>query len=174
MRKIFSSQRVETAEGVAQLLRDAGIEVRVSNGRSYQSKRSGQFSYLEQGNAQNYPSVWVVHANDQARAREILRQARLLDTTRRDLPDADYGFAGLPGAGQPPRANWAWRIRIALLAVIGAIALFIALRHRAPPAPAAPSPPPVAAPAQPPQQAPQPQPPQQDEQEQRVRIEPTR
>ena len=35
MRRIFSSQRVENVEGVAQMLRDAGIEVRVTNGRSY-------------------------------------------------------------------------------------------------------------------------------------------
>ena len=47
MRKIFSSQRVENAEGVAQMLREAGIEARISNGRSYHSKRRGQFSYLD-------------------------------------------------------------------------------------------------------------------------------
>lgn len=158
MRKIFSSQRVETAEGVAKLLREAGIDVRLSNGRSYQSKRSGQFSYLEQGNAQAHPTVWVVHANDQPRAREILRDARLLDTTRRDLPNAEYSFAALSGADERPRANWAWRTRIALLLVIGAIAVFIVLRHRA--APAATAPAPAAA--------------VQDEKEVRVRVEPAR
>ncbi|GAE49670.1 pathogenicity-like protein [Xanthomonas arboricola pv. pruni str. MAFF 311562] len=92
MRKIFSSQRIETAEGVADLLRNAGIDVRMSNGRSYESKRSGQFSYLEQGNAQAYPTVWIVHADDQPRARDLLRDARLLDTTRRDLPNVEYTF----------------------------------------------------------------------------------
>ena len=126
MRKIFSSQRVETAEGVAALLREAGIEVRLSNGRSYRTRRSGQFSYMERGNAQNYPTVWVVHANQQPQAREILRQARLLDTTRQDLPDAEYAFAG---SAESKPANWAWRIRLALLAIIGLVAIVIVF-HR--------------------------------------------
>lgn len=146
MRKIFSSQRVETAEGVAELLRGAGIEVRLSNGRSYRSKRSGQFSYLEQGNPQNYPTVWIVHANDQPRARAILREARLIDSTRHDHPDAQYSFAALTATDQRPRANWAWRIRLILLLVIAVVALFVVLRHRAargPTAPPASSPPAV-------------------------------
>lgn len=164
MRKIFSSQRVETAEGVAHMLREAGIEVRLSNGRSYQSKRSGQFSYLDKGNAQNHPTVWIVHANDQARARELLREARLLDTTRRDMPYAEYAFSEQPEAAGG--RSWATRIRLILLLVIGAVALFITLRHRAVRTEAPPQPPAASAPAQ---QAPAT--PAQDE-EVRIRIEP--
>ena len=82
MRQVFSSQRIETVEGVAKLLTDAGIAVHISNGRSYQSKRSGQFSYTEPVKAQLQPAVWVRHAEDQPRARELLRQAGLLETTR--------------------------------------------------------------------------------------------
>ncbi len=166
MRKIFSSQRVETAEGVATLLRDAGIEVRVSNGRSYQSRRSGQFSYLEQGNAQAHPTVWIVHANDQARARELLRDARLLDTTRRDLPNANYAFADNE-AGNNGGTNWAWRIRIALLLVIGAVAMVIVVRHRA--GPSAPAPARQAQPAAQPAAAPE-----SDQDSDRVRIQPVK
>jgi hypothetical protein len=168
MRKIFSSQRVETAEGVANLLRESGIDVRLSNGRSYHSKRSGQFSYLEKGNAQTHPTVWIVHANDQPRAREILREARLLDTTRHDLPSAQYTIADLPGTVEQPRANWTWRIRITLLLVIGAVAMFIMLRHRAAQTQV---PPPLAPATAPVQQKP---PAQQDPQEVRVRIEPAK
>jgi len=176
MRKIFSSQRVETAEGVAKLLREAGIEVRISNGRSYHSKRSGQFSYLEQGNAQTHPTVWIVHANDQPRARELLRDARLLDTTRRDLPNALYTFADGTGDGERPARNWGWRIRVGLLLVIGAIAMFIVMRHRAAPPPAPPAT--QAAPATPATtpQAPAPEPAPEPEQEDpsRVRIQPAK
>ncbi len=161
MRKIFSSQRVENAEGVAQMLRDAGIEVRVTNGRSYQSKRRGQFSYLDKSDGGNQPAVWVVHANDQPRAREILRDARLLDTTRRDHPTAEYAFRDAPA--QTGGRSWAWRIRIALLVVIAGVALIIMLRHRSTPTP------PVAAP---PQQV-QPAPAQEQAEEVRVRIEPS-
>lgn len=171
MRKIFSSQRVETAEGVARLLRDAGIDVRLSNGRSYRSRRSGQFSYMEQGNAQAHPTVWVVHANDQARARELLRDARLLDTTRRDLPNAEYAFAAQAGDASADRPNWAWRIRIALLLAIAAVALVIVVRHRAAPSAAAPAPAVQQARPTPPDAAPTPAP-EPDEDDSRVRIQP--
>ena len=86
MRQIFSSQRVETVEGVAELLRGHGIEVKVTNGRSYKTRRRGQFSYTDLGNASAYPAVWIVRADDQPRAREILREARLLDTTAAATP----------------------------------------------------------------------------------------
>ncbi|HVJ38518.1 MAG TPA: DUF2007 domain-containing protein [Stenotrophomonas sp.] len=179
MRKVFSSQRVETAEGVAKLLREAGIDVRLTNGRSYRSRRSGQFSYLEEGSAQLHPTVWVVRADDQPRARELLREARLLDTTRRDLPFAQYAFAETPEAQAAGTRNWAWRIRIGLLVVIGVVAMFIMIsmkhRHAAPTvAPAAP----VATPAQPaaapPAASPQQTPPDDTSQDDpsRVRIQP--
>ena len=158
MRKIFSSQRVENAEGVANLLREAGIEVRLTNGRSYQSRRRGQFSYLDKKDDSQLPTVWVVRADDQPRAREILRDARLLDTTRRDHPVADYAFRDAPA--QSGGRGWAWRIRIALLLVIAGVALVIMLRHRA-------TPPPAPAPA------PQVQPARDSEDGFRVRIQPS-
>ncbi|WP_313217328.1 pathogenicity-like protein [Stenotrophomonas sp.] len=129
MRQIFSSQRVETVEGVAQLLRDAGIDVRITNGRSYHSKRGSQFSYLDTSKASTHPTLWVVHADDQPRAREILRDARLLETTRRDHPTAEFAFRDQVGE-VAPRRNWAWRIRIGLLLVIAAVAMVVMMRHR--------------------------------------------
>ncbi|MCC7635968.1 DUF2007 domain-containing protein [Stenotrophomonas rhizophila] len=132
MRQIFNSQRVETVEGVAELLRDAGIEVRITNGRSYHSKRGSQFSYLDTSKATTHPTLWVVHANDQPRAREILRDARLLETTRRDHPTAEFAFREQADE-IAPRRNWAWRIRIGLLLVIAAVAMVVVLRHRSAP-----------------------------------------
>ena len=169
MRQIFNSQRVETVEGVAKLLRDAGIEVRITNGRSYHSKRGSQFSYLDTSKATTHPTLWVVHANDQPRAREILRDARLLETTRRDHPTAQFAFRDQVGE-VAPRRNWAWRIRIGLLLVIAAVAMVVVMRHRSAP-PVAPAPvvqqAPVAAPA-----PAQPAPP--EEEEVRVRIQPAK
>ncbi|AWH24654.1 pathogenicity-like protein [Stenotrophomonas sp. YAU14D1_LEIMI4_1] len=167
MRQIFSSQRVETVEGVAELLRSHGIEVKVTNGRSYKTRRRGQFSYTDLGNAQAYPAVWIVRADDQPRARDILREARLLDTTRRDHPTAEFAFRDAPQEGGSGR-GWAWRIRIGLLVVIAAVALVIGLRHRGAPAPATPAPAP--APQAQPQPAPQAAP---EEEEVRVRIQPS-
>ncbi|MCE4371000.1 DUF2007 domain-containing protein [Xanthomonas hortorum pv. hederae] len=167
MRKIFSSQRIETAEGVANLLRDAGIDVRMSNGRSYESKRTGQFSYLEHSNAQTYPTVWIVHADDQPRARELLRDARLLDTPRRDLPNVEYTFREGENGSTSSARSWAWRIRLVLLLVIGAVAMFVVLHHRSAPAPVAQPASQQAAPANA-------TPPAAEDEEVRVRIQPAR
>ncbi|MNK12198.1 hypothetical protein D3C87_302550 [compost metagenome] len=167
MRQIFSSQRVETVEGVAELLRDAGIDVRITNGRSYHSKRGSQFSYLDTSKATTHPTLWVVHADDQPRAREILRDARLLETTRRDHPTAEFAFRDQAGE-IAPRRNWAWRIRIGLLLVIAAVAMVVVMRHRAAPTVA---PAPAAQPAVAPAPAPAPPPPA-DEDDVRVRIQP--
>ncbi|WP_414603922.1 pathogenicity-like protein [Stenotrophomonas sp. FR012] len=163
MRQIFSSQRVETVEGVAELLRGHGIDVKVTNGRSYKTRRRGQFSYTDLGNANAYPAVWIVRADDQPRAREILREARLLDTTRRDHPTAEFAFRDAPEPGSGGR-SWAWRIRIALLVVIAGVALVIGLRGGAP-VPAPQAQPQQAQPA--PQAAP-------EEEEVRVRIQPSK
>ena len=150
MRQIFSSQRVETAEGVATRLREHGIEVQITNGHSYRSRRSGQFSYLDRADNKNLPTVWVVRAEDQVRAREILRAAGLLATTRRDPGQAtalDFSAVQI----QPQRQNpWGWRIRVALLVMIAAVALFIVLQRNGRPEvapPAAPGQQPAAAPA---------------------------
>lgn len=147
MRQIFSSQRVETAEAVAARLREAGIEVRMTNGRSYRTRRSGQFSYLDRPNSKNLPTVWVVKADDQFRARELMRQAGLLETTRRDPGQGtalDFSNVQI----QPQRrANWGWLIRVCLLVVIAAVALFIMLQRPSQPAPAAGQPAPPATPA---------------------------
>ncbi|MDV3513360.1 pathogenicity-like protein [Stenotrophomonas sp. C1657] len=168
MRQIFSSQRVETVEGVAELLRSHDIQVKVTNGRSYKTRRRGQFSYTDQGNAGAYPAVWVVRADDQPRAREILRDARLLDTTRRDHPTAEFAFRD-DVQGSTGGRGWAWRIRIALLVVIAGVALVIGLRHRGAPAPTAPVPAPQAQPQQAQPTAPAPP----EEEEVRVRIQPS-
>lgn len=166
MRQIFSSQRVETVEGVAQLLRSHDIEVRVTDGRTYHTKRRGQFSYLDESKNKRHPTVWVVRADDQPRAREILRDARLLDTTRRDHPTAEFAFRDpqAPSSGR----GWAWRIRMILLVVIAGVALFIALRHRGAQEPVAP--PPAPAPASQQQQPAAPAAPEQEEQEEEVRV----
>jgi len=160
VRQIFTSQRLETVEGVARLLEEHGIAVHISQPRSYRSRRGGQFSYVEPVAANKQPAVWVRLPEDQPRAREILRQAGLLHSTR--------SYADVPQAAPPPpspfdesgRGRWAWRLRIGLLAIIAAVAVFIWMgRHRA--VPTAPAPTSAPAQAQP-----------QDDEEIRVRITP--
>ncbi|MBL8256391.1 hypothetical protein J2X02_001935 [Pseudoxanthomonas japonensis] len=159
MRQVFSSQRIETVEGVAKLLTDAGIPVHISNGRSYHSKRGGQFSYTEPVKAQLQPSVWVRHADDQPRARELLRDAGLLESTRPGYASA-LTFNSPQDADTPPR-RWVWRIRLILLALIALAAVVMWLRRPAPPPPVVPQPQEQPAPAE---SAPA------DEEEDRIRI----
>ncbi|MDR6842350.1 putative signal transducing protein [Pseudoxanthomonas sacheonensis] len=159
MRQVFTSLRVETVEGVAKLLEDAGIEVYLANGRSYHSKRGGQFSYAEPMKLKQQPSVWVKRAEDQPRAREILRAAGLLATTR-PTQGEPLVFAGTDAVDEPKKRPLAWRIRIALLIAIAIAALVTVLRPR-------PVPDPVPPPAQ---QAPLPAQPAPAEEEEEVRV----
>ncbi len=164
MRQVFTSQRMETAEGVAKLLRDAGIEIHFSNPRSYRSKRSGQFSYTEPAHASEQPTVWVRHAEDQPRAREILREAGLLESTRPGQRQTLTFATPAEETTGSRRGNWAWRLRLVLLAIIALAALLTVLRHRQAPAPVPAMPAtttPVAAPATAPAQ---------DEEEESVRV----
>lgn len=122
MRQIFSSPRLENVEGVVQLLEDAGIQVRVTHGRSFEGPRRRKFSYSDNDSPQ--PAVWVVNSADQVRAREILRDAGLLDTTR---PGESYAtrafrFDPLTQAVKPPR-----RVLLVKMALLFGIATVLVL-----------------------------------------------
>jgi hypothetical protein len=82
MRQVFASPRLENVESVAKLLRDAGIDTRITHGRSYKGRLRGEFSYRDHTRSEPIPAVWVVKSEDQPKAREILREAGLLDSTR--------------------------------------------------------------------------------------------
>lgn len=85
MRQVFSSPRLENAEQVAKLLEGSGIATRITNGRSYKGYLRGHFSYSEY--RPDVPTVWVMRSDDQPRARQILREADLLDSTHNE-PDS--------------------------------------------------------------------------------------
>ncbi|HYM85485.1 MAG TPA: DUF2007 domain-containing protein [Pseudoxanthomonas sp.] len=129
MRQVFTSLRIETVEGVAKLLEDAGIEVYLANGRSYHSKRGSQFSYAEPMKLKQQPSVWVKRAQDQPRARELLREAGLLASTRPGQGDP-MAFATGAAVDEPPKRSLAWRIRVALLVALAVATLVTVFRHR--------------------------------------------
>ena len=125
MRQVFTSPRLENVEGVANLLGEHGIETYISGGRSYKGARRQPFSYRDKhGEAQ--PAVWIVKAEDQPRARELLRQAGLIDSTRTDsyLAEPYQPQAGpAPGSGAV-----AFRVKLVLLAAIVMFVVMIVLR----------------------------------------------
>src|SRR5450432_2739997 len=122
MRSVFTSPRLENVEAVAKLLGDAGIEVRVSQDRSYKGNRRRPFSYRDSANAnaEDNPQVWVIKAEDQPKARAMLREAGLIDSTR---PEFNQPGSFLPISATAPiarkpdrRAMMVLRIRLLLLA----------------------------------------------------------
>ncbi|MDH5832975.1 putative signal transducing protein [Luteimonas kalidii] len=125
MRQVFSSARPENAEAVARLLEAEGIEVRIENGRTFRSSIRGSFSYREQPDAGPRAAVWVVRSDDQPRARQLLREAGLLEATAANpgnfLPNV--GHAARLSADSPTRRA---RLRLILLvAAVIALALWL-------------------------------------------------
>lgn len=148
MRRVFTSPRLENVEAVAALLRAQGIEVKIAEGRSYHGSRRSTFTYRIEEDAGPQPSVWIVHANDQPRGRQLLRDAGLLESSRGgessylplSLLDRDKDGSA---AAKARRASW---IKAGLLGLIGigiGLVLFATRKPAAVPAPS----PVVAAPA---------------------------
>ena len=126
MRQIFTSPRLENVEGVARLLNEHGIETWISEGRSYKGARRREFSFRDGGGGPQ-PAVWIVKAEDQTRARELLREAGLIDSTRpvdSYLPEPFQHAAG----GKPSANALAFRIKLVLLAAIAGAAGLILFR----------------------------------------------
>jgi hypothetical protein len=80
MRMLYSSTRLENVEQVQNLFIEAGIETKVIGGRSYKNYSRREFSYNENKvtTAEQLPQLWVLHADDYRKAREILSEQGLL------------------------------------------------------------------------------------------------
>ncbi|NLA68528.1 MAG: DUF2007 domain-containing protein [Gammaproteobacteria bacterium] len=150
MRQVFSSARIENVEAVARMLEDAGIEVRISNGRSYRGAIRGNFSYRDGVDGRPRPAVWVIRSDQQPEARRMLREAGLLQetTVRGDsflpppasLASGDRGLLAARGGGG--------RFRLGLLLGVAVMVALVMVAYRAgrDPGPAGPAAAPVAAP----------------------------
>ncbi|MDR0184727.1 hypothetical protein [Lysobacter arvi] len=128
MRQVFSSQRLENVETVAQMLRDADIEVRITNGRSYKGGRRGTFSYSDSDGGSPKPAVWIVRSEDTVKARQILREAGLLETTRESFAGPSFRLNADDTPARAKTQSRALRIKLALIAGI-AIVGALAIRH---------------------------------------------
>lgn len=115
MRQVFSSARLENVEAVAELLREDGIEVRISDGRSYKGNRRSTMSYSETEGTR--PAVWIVRTEDLTRARELLRQAGLVDSTRGMGPTLSFR-SEFDATTKSPLQRRTFRIKVGLLLAI--------------------------------------------------------
>ncbi|MCO5054937.1 hypothetical protein [Thermomonas sp.] len=134
MRQVFRSQRLENVEAAADLLRKQGIEVKISNGRSWRGHRRGNFSYdlRKARDPDALPTLWIINADDQPRARQLLRDLGLLESTRDGNADAlsNTRFEFAPGSGANSPARKRWRIGVlAMIAIVIALIVFLP-RHR--------------------------------------------
>lgn len=121
MRQVFTSPRLENVEAVAKLMNEAGIEIKVSEGRSYKKVSRREFSYVQQKNdGSNQPAIWVIKSEDYKRARELLHGMGLIEAAQAPsyLPDA-LQFKQAPAMPQRQRIG---RMRLILLFAVGAMA----------------------------------------------------
>ena len=82
MRQVFTSVRLENVEAVEKLLNEAGIQTKINGGRTWKGNSRREFSYSNKNHdPSQQPSVWVVRPDDFKKAREILHDAGLLETS---------------------------------------------------------------------------------------------
>jgi ferric-dicitrate binding protein FerR (iron transport regulator) len=123
MRQIYTSPRPENIDKVVALLKEQGIGTTVNNRSNWNRPSYERFSYSQRReNRDNWPQVWVNHADDYTRARNALREVGIepvirhgeeLAAVRNPSPDLK-------------RRDMATRIRrIVLLAVAGAFVVLM-------------------------------------------------
>jgi hypothetical protein len=81
MRKMFSAARLENVEQIERLFNDAGIATKIIGGRSFKGHSRRGFTYNDRDllNVAPPPELWVLHADDYRKAREILLEQGLLE-----------------------------------------------------------------------------------------------
>lgn len=118
MRQVYSSSRLENVERVAELLRQDGIEIYISEGRSYKGNRRRQFSFREGQQAES--AVWIVKAEDLSRANGVMRELGLGRSTRDRSFVPLAGRTEAPGSRQP--RSFSAKLRTGLLIVLTIVA----------------------------------------------------
>ncbi len=118
MRQIYTSARNENVDRVVALLRDAGIETTITNRRAYQGHDYKGPSYTAKIDSSSWPQVWVVHADDQTRARALLREIGIEPATRFAEEVAQAREKQTENTPQRRQLNFAWSARTILLVVI--------------------------------------------------------
>ena len=135
MREVFSSPRLENVEKVAEYLEQEGIQVRITNGRSYHGNRRRHFSYRAGVNNGPQAAVWVIHSEDQPRARALMREAGLAGPTTRPIAHSPVGTAeAVPQVPHDPvlpltamqRIRRFRRLLLVAIAIIAALAIWAA------------------------------------------------
>lgn len=123
MRQLYTSPHPENIDRLVALLNEQDIECTVQNVSRWKKPGYQRFSYTEQrGGRDQWPQVWVTHADDYTRARELLRELGIEPVIRH----ADELAAVRNPSPYARRQGVAARVRrIALLAVAGAFVVLM-------------------------------------------------
>jgi hypothetical protein len=111
---------VENVERVVAMLGEAGIATSVTNRRAWAGHDFRRHSYSARQDSAEWPQVWVVNAEDQPRARALLREAGVEPATRH----AEELARSRQAAGPDQRRSLAIYLRLVL---IGIIAILVVL-----------------------------------------------
>lgn len=126
MRQIYTSPRRENVDRVVDLMTAHRIATTQTNRQAWQGGQWKRFSYTSAGGERDsWPQVWVVRAEDQTRARQLLRDAGLEPAIR----FADELAAARAGADPNQRNAVPRRLRLILFALIAGIVVLIALNR---------------------------------------------
>lgn len=126
MRQIYTSPRHQNVERVVALMAEHGIATSVTNRRAYARPSYSRFSYSRTNDSEEWPKVWITHAADQTRARQLLREIGIEPATRYVDTLAAERNPALPDPERHRRA--ASRVRIAVMAAVAAAFLLLVLR----------------------------------------------
>jgi hypothetical protein len=125
MRQIYTSLRQENIDRVIALMTEHGIDTTVSNRTSYKGGEWKRFSYTNRPDASTWPQVWVVNANDQTRARELLREAGIEPPVRYA---EELAASREPLTGQARHRAVAGRMRMVALSLVAVAAVLLSIR----------------------------------------------
>src|SRR5690349_7598604 len=125
MRQIYTSLRQENVDRVIALMTEHGIETSVTNRSNYKGGDWKRFSYTNRPDASSWPQVWVVNANDQTRARELLRDAGIEPPVRYA---EELAASREPLTGQAKHRAVAGRSRMVTLCLVGVAVTLLSIR----------------------------------------------
>ncbi|HEX5305586.1 MAG TPA: DUF2007 domain-containing protein [Dyella sp.] len=123
MRQLYTSPHQPNIDRLVALLNQHGIECQVQNVSRWNRRAHQRFSYIQQRESrEQWPQVWVTHADDYTRSRELLKEIGIDPVIR-------HGDA-LAAARHPSpivqRRSVVTRVRrIVLLAVAGAFVVLM-------------------------------------------------
>ena len=125
MRKVFSAARLENVEEIERLFNEAGIVTKIIGGRSFKGHSRRGFTYNDRDllNAGPPPELWVLHADDYRKAREILLQQGLLETQQETSSYVPESYRPAPRAATKPAGKLHKARMVLLVAVIGLIVI---------------------------------------------------